>query len=926
MNWLSNLLKKPSTNSAAQTSVALAQVQPTSDETAQLRRSLTAALTQEERQQLVTRLAHSLAERLQAPLAEDAADIWASTICKISDKALALIWVEKLSDEAALSEIATQARSAEVRYAAAKRITSPNVLEQVAQLARNKDKRVAHHCAELLKQHRHAEADARRASEIHADLQRLLTSPPLPHTPLLDLKNALTALNHAGEAGAQCNTLLQQAFAQLRQESEALRDLQLQVKAAQALASLCQHAAWPWHASMTDWQQQFSALQHAHTERPAWLTKLPIASTLSTALAEIAHCLQSMAEQDALMQSCVAFLSAQEAASLNDLPLDEAVFSTWQALAKPTQAAALAELQARWQALNIHAPTLAISAVSLPNEVETVAPEVPIIAPVATTKPPKRERKPFDSAAFMLLLDSLEQNISEGHLIAADANAKQIKNQLGNNSLPTALHTRLHDLQAQLETLRGWARWGTQQAREKLIADAQTLLNENQEVNELVDAIPKLREAWKRLNVHSAASKEQWEIFDAALEQAYIPVAALRAEQAAQHNLACAAKTALCTQWEADWEVHAANIANENADFKVIEHLRSEWIKQWQAAAHASFRDERLLRKRFDSLIDLIDQHLTAVRKAEYRRRLDLIARAEALKEQSDLRLAVAEVKALQQQWTQQSHAIHLKRSEEQKLWTRYRAACNAVFERLNEQRSAQSNERLGQLQARQALLDTFSSRLDDATLRSDIPEIQTLRTALSEFKKEWESARIVPRETDDKLEAKARELMQRAQQRINSFHNEKQHAQFKLLVEKATLIEKIEAAAQAALPLEAVLAETQQAWDVLPALPSKMESLLAKRYATASQITPQQWQTGHAARAALLLDLEIALGLPSPESFAEVRRLRQLDRLQNRFAAAVQHATQPEEEVVNWFAISATPDAAFDQRIKTVINQVIIA
>jgi len=123
-----------------------------------------------------------------------------------------------------------------------------------------------------------------------------------------------------------------------------------------------------------------------------------------------------------------------------------------------------------------------------------------------------------------------------------------------------------------LETLRGWARWGTEQAREKLIADAGELLLGERDVEELAVTIPALREEWKRLNAHAPAGKAQWEHFDAALEKAYEPVAAHRAEQATRQAEARAAKEALCAEWE-------ARIDAEQTDFKALEAERKTLVR-----------------------------------------------------------------------------------------------------------------------------------------------------------------------------------------------------------------------------------------------------------------------------------------------------------------------------------------------------------
>lgn len=886
MKWISKLFKKPDAKPAAPTRPAQA-VQPAED-AEQLRGVLATATDDGERLQLAARLGRALAGRSQSPHGEDPPEVWVAAICHAPDKALALAWAAGLKGDAWLGEVATQARSAEVRFACAQRIASTAVLEQVAHASRDKDKRVYRHSADLLRQRRQAEADTRRALEIAGELRGLLdAATPLPLSHLLDLKKELGALQQAGEPGVACNALLEQALARIRQESEARRAMQVAESAAAVLASECTSAAWPWTEQSAGWRARLDCLSQARAGLPSWLADQASTRALGESLDEVASHLAKLAADDERVLACEQFLAALEA----DRLINAETAAAWDALAKPDHPDAREVLESRWQALSVSVPPVAV------NE------------PVPVARP--RPKPQVDHDAVRGLLDKLEQAIEQGHLADADAAAKQIKSRLGGNSLHGALESRLHSLQAQLEAMRGWARWGTGQARVQLIAAAQALLNGERDVDELALAIPVLREEWKRLNAHGAGGKGQWESFDAALERAYQPVAAQRAEQAARQTEARAAKEALCVEWEAE----LAGIVWEQADFKGVEARHAEMLTQWRAMPQAGFAGERSLRKRFDALIGGLDRQLEAARAAEFERREQLIAAAEALSSQSDLRQAMTESKALQQRWSQQAHPVRLKRSDEQKLWQRFRAACDTVFARHDALRAEQATQRREQAQSRRNLLDAFAATLTGS-------EANGIKRALAQFRADWGATRPAARESGDSLENKARDLQQRAQQRLDELRNEKYRARFAVLAQRAALAERIEAAALATEPLEALVAEAKQAWDGLPHLPGKTESLLAQRFAAASSITGAALAAGRETREALLLDLEIALGLPSPKNTLEVRRERQLERLQNRFGAATAEPSEPETLLARWYATAAHPDAALEQRIAAVVRQ----
>lgn len=831
-------------------------------------------------------------EATPAPSAGEPPETWVAAICKTADKTLALSWLKEVTGDEWLSAVAKQSRSAEVRLAAALRITRSEALEQVAQASRDKDKRVYRHCADLLRQRRQTEASAQRTEEIANEVRALLATAPLPHTRLLDLKKELAglAVAVAGDAHAQADVLIEQALTQLRQEADALRDLHTRQNTAAALATECETAVWPWNETLAVWHTRADELRQARAALPDWLATQASARALDASLTAIDR---HLARLDADNQRVLA-IEALLAAVAPDTPPDADTTAAWAALEQPEDAPARQALEAHWQAIAALAPAVV--------ESEPAPPPPPT---------PRTVQPRFDQEAVRGLLDTLRLTIEQGHLVDADAALQKIKSALAGHTPHGALATRLHELQAEVETLRGWARWGTGQARDQLIAAAQALLVGEHDVEQLALDINTLRDEWKRLNAHSPAGKGQWESFNGALEQAYLPVAALRAEQAARHAEARAVREALLAEWEAA----LAAVVWEQTDFKVIEVRRAQIHKQWREAPQAGFRDERALRKRLDALTGNLDQHLEAARKAEHTRREQIVGEAEALSTQTDLRQAMASAKTLQQRWTEAAIPVRLKRGDEQRLWQRFRAACNAVFERRGAERAEQEVHRQERAQFRQMALDHFATSLQNA-------DANTIKQALTQFRADWGDARSSPRDVPDELETRARELQQQAQRRLDELRDAKRRERYELLASKAALAERVETAALAADPLDSIAAEVKQAWDALPSLPGKTEHLLARRLAEAGDITAERLQAGHQVREDLLLDLEMALDLPSPENYEEVRRERQLERLRNRFDATPALATEPQDLLAHWYATPAVPEAAFDQRIAAIVRQ----
>jgi DNA repair protein SbcC/Rad50 len=849
MTWFNDLLRSPDKATPAPgerpptgASAAAPAVDP---DTA--RAAMAAATDDEQRRRYAEDVGRALAAHQRAPLADDAPAVWAAAVSHAADKSLALRWLASLNGDPWLGEVAAHGRFAEVRLAAVLRIADPDVLEGVARLSRGKDKGVFRHCSDVLRQRRHGAEQARRAAQLEDALRALLASSPLSVTSMLDLQRDLQAIEDGSEPQTECRSLLEQANARLRQESEARRSLQAWRDEAAKLAAQCAGSVRPGTEQLERWSDGFSTLAQAQAGLPDWLCDKAASHELAASLRQIQSRLTNLAAEADRIKACEQFLSALEAGSVQP-------GSAWEALPKPDDPELRERLQARWLALQV-APE--------------PAPAPPAPPPEPRAQPqPRAQPRPADMTAVRALLDRVEQALEEGHLADADAAAKKIKALLGGISLRGALGSRLQRAQTRLGELSGWAKWSAGQHREHLIAAAEELLAGTHHIDHLAGAVPALRDEWKRLNSQAQGPQVEWERFDAALTKAYQPVAAHQAEEAARRAQARSAKEALCTEWEA----FAAGVDWEHPDYGAIDSQRSQMLSRWRAAPLAAFRDERILRKRFEALLAGIDQRMAAARDAEVHRREQLIVAAAALREAPDLRGAMTEAKALQERWRSGAASLRLPRSDEQKLWRRFRTACDAVFARRDAQRAEQAAQRERQAHARSAALDAFASALE-------LTDANQIKRALAQFRTDWDATRSGTDASAEGLEGRARQLQQQAQRRIETLQRDAYRA-------------RLEALAQHAAP--------------------------------AASVDPETLAAGRKTRESLLIDLEIALDLPTPEEFAPARRQRQLERLQSRFRGGRQPRPQAEELLAQWHATAAVTDAAMDQRVAAVVRRLV--
>lgn len=525
--------------------------------------------------------------------------------------------------------------------------------------------------------------------------------------------------------------------------------------------------------------------------------------------------------------------------------------------------AALSGERPAWLTAHPTAATLAGSLARAREKLGEIAP--PAMAAPAPKTEKHRRPKPASAPQWDQvrgLLGKLEEHLAAGRLADAQELEKQIAGRAAAAPLPAGLDRQLKRHLAHVAQLRDWAKWGDDQGREQLIQAAEALLNQP-DVEALASSVRTLRDDWKKRDATRPASKTQWERFDAILTRAFKPVLEFRAKRVADEKAAAKAHAALCDEVDA-W---LASPQAASAPFKEVEAKRSDLGRRVRALAFPAPQAERALRKRLEKTFKALDTRLDAARSSETRRREELIAKAESLKDApmgDAIKLAID----MQKRW-QETGGVHLGRKDDQALWRRFHAATSAVFARRDEQRSKHSEE-------------------------------QARRSA----------------------ERKARDDRRETERRVVQQKHEAHRGRFDRLAARSALVERLEAAAAAGGVPEELSAELASAWAALPPLGMDGEKALQARLAAAPRATAAQLAQGHAERESLLLDLEVALGIPSPESVTARRRERQLKALQERFKSrSAAPAETPEATIARWYSIAASADATQAGRMSAIVK-----
>lgn len=117
-----------------------------------------------------------------------------------------------------------------------------------------------------------------------------------------------------------------------------------------------------------------------------------------------------------------------------------------------------------------------------------------------------------------------------------------------------------------------------------------------------------------------------------------------------------------------------------------------------------------------------------------YKKKLELVEIAEQNKENEDLETTLILMKNIQSKW---KTIGHIPRKDSDKLWKRFRAACNAFFDRYHEQKNNGSEEEVANFELKKTLLDTLKAfELGDDKDKN--------LEALNEFSSQWKKSGAV--------------------------------------------------------------------------------------------------------------------------------------------------------------------------------------
>ncbi len=437
------------------------------------------------------------------------------------------------------------------------------------------------------------------------------------------------------------------------------------------------------------------------------------------------------------------------------------------------------------------------------------------------------------------------------------------------------------------------------------------------------DAIQALRTRWRELDrLGAAASQTLWAAFDGALHQAYQPLAARQAavKAARQDNLA--AREALLASLEALPEQPAPGAEHEpgaawKEQLRALDRFQAAWrpLGPVEHTVPAAARDALLQRHR--RAVERIEQPLQHARRAAAAVREQLIARAEALAGAADRAPAPdapQQVRALQAEWQQHARTLPLARAAENALWSRFKAATDAVFQQRDAAFGARDAELGANLAAREALLQRLTDLSAPAAQSGTDTDTDTdaqrpspggslsaaeIERTLADVDRAWRQDVELPRGAAGPLESRYREARAAAQRQLAEAGRARWQAACDGLIARWQLCGLREGNGSSPADSAVESADLARQWAELPAWPGPCDDALARRWRAPLGALPvaQPDVDGW------LLALEVALDLPASPAQQAARQQLKLLALKNALEGRSPASAAPQRSPVQSLA-----------------------
>ncbi|CAK0750307.1 conserved hypothetical protein [Gammaproteobacteria bacterium] len=839
--------------------------------------------------------------------------------------------LERIDEDEVLAASAVADLDARVRALAAFRLQDRTLLERVAKLARNRDKRVyrvaQERLATIIEEEERprrqrlirmefcadAEALARRGHwrDATTPLERLedrwATAEGVADPDLAERFAAAVAIIRRGlaEEGQRQReqTRAEESVATLRAEKKSL---------CMALENLAADLAGRIRLESEDIAMARSLLR---TIENGWTQggKLPPAEDSQfNARFQAARSLIDVHFGDLLRHA------EQLAAAVTQCERIEQLLVMKQAVEEST----LDKWNREWQALGINSDSGEFEEKALTHRFQEVMRQLRELGRI------EHERREHCHTQATALLIELEQALEEGKLKVATGiltNAQTAIEGMVADVRAAALKPRLEKCATTVRQLQEWQRWANAREYDRLCTEMEALVGIEETPERLAVRIREMRDAWNHLGPPEREAASLEGRFNSACEAAFEPCRIHFAEQARQREKAAKVREVLIARVEA----FTTNVDWTTMDWKATDNFLQEMRAAWRDAGLVDRRAADLFQERFRIALEPIEQRVRQEHRRNLKAKEALIARAEAVRNEQDLRLAANEIKRIQSEWKTLGH---VPRHKEQALWHRLRVAADDVFKRRRALVMAQETERNAARVAREELCE----QIESLTRRINI-EAAAFADEFTALEQQWTTLPVAARDDANFLDNRFRKAVTTYHEAVVALGHQQAHDAMATLVARGALCAELEALIETGDgDLQTMVEAARVRWNTL----GKDDSALMNRFERACsraelpqdqrrlplRLDPQALE----ALEMICIRLEIFTGVESPPESARARLAHQVNRLAKGLGQGTEIGNQEQrrmqlmELLRTWYANGPLPielRAVFDARLSRILT-----
>jgi exonuclease SbcC len=520
---------------------------------------------------------------------------------------------------------------------------------------------------------------------------------------------------------------------------------------------------------------------------------------------------------------------------------------------------------------------------------EPVASQSDLAVPAAAAEAKERRRRIDEKTRELsACIPRFQAAVDAGDTAAAANVHAQIDALLAEiGKIPDALHAALAPVREREAELQRWLHWSNNRRRKAICAEIETLSGAHPDA--LATRLRELREEWQRLSTSTAAPpplEQRFQHLSNRLLRTARPYFDKRDEVRRAHSE------------DVKRVLERADAFDAGADAKAMLAMRTELSTALRGLDQVDPRERSVFAKRIKTHIDALAERIAA-RDAEIEQsKARLIANAEKLVETGDARDIARQARDLQTQWTALGNG---RRSTDQKQWRLFRAACDAAFGKLSEQRKERDEKTV--MQRAQAV--SIVEGLEKAAA-SDV-ESDVLRTTLREAEAQWQAA------SDRGLEQRFRDARDAISRVLKDASRKKRLRRFAQALNKYHLVRSLESGGATR---DSIAAE----WTEIGAAHADFDAALQSRFDGAIGIADAD------AASDVLVRLEMLAGIESPAADRQRRMDLQVRRLSSRMRGGENQDTESELTSLmrEWFALGVVGDAALEARFERAAQTVI--